>query len=179
MVSLRCIMLVKSELEKVGLHYGSVELCEAEIIEDISPEQHENLSIALRKTGLEVMQDKKSILVERIKAVIIDLVHNTDEQIKINLSTHLSERLNHNYTYLGNLFSEVKGVTIEKFYLTHKIEKVKELLIYDELNLTEIAWKMHYSSVAHLSNQFRKMTGLTPSQFKKLKSKKTRALEDV
>jgi AraC-like DNA-binding protein len=172
-------MLVKSELEKQGLHYGSVELCEVEITEDISPEQHENLSIALRKTGLEVMQDKKSILVERIKAVIIDLVHNTDEQIKINLSTHLSERLNHNYTYLGNLFSEVRGVTIEKFYLAHKIEKVKELLIYDELNLTEIAWKLHYSSVAHLSNQFRKMTGLTPSQFKKLKNKKPQALENV
>ncbi len=179
MVSLRCIMLVKSELEKQGLHYGSVELCEAEITDDISPEQRENLAIALKQTGLELMQDKKSILVERIKAVIIDLVHNTDEQIKINLSDHLSQKLNHNYTYLGNLFSEVKGVTIEKFYLSHKIEKVKELLIYDELNLTEIAWKLHYSSVAHLSNQFRKMTGLTPSQFKKLKNKKPRALEDV
>jgi len=172
-------MLVKSELEKLGLHYDSVELCEAEITEDISPEQSESLSIALRKTGLEVMQDKKSILVERIKAAIIDLVHNTDDQIKINLSDHLSEKLNHNYTYLGNLFSAVKGVTIEKFYLSHKIEKVKELLIYDELNLTEIAWKLHYSSVAHLSNQFRKMTGLTPSQFKKLKNKKPTALEDV
>jgi hypothetical protein len=109
-------MLVKSELEKVGLHYGSVELCEAEIIEDISPEQRENLSIALEKTGLEVMQDKKSILVERIKAVIIDLVHNTDEQIKINLSTHLSEKLNHNYTYLGNLFSEVKGLPLRSLH---------------------------------------------------------------
>jgi len=179
MVSLRCIMLVKSELEKLGLQYESVELCEVDITDDISPEQRENLTNTLKEAGLEVMQDKKSILVERIKAAIIDLVHNTDEQIKINLSSHLSEKLNHNYTYLGFLFSEVKGVTIEKFYLSHKIEKVKELLIYDELSLTEIAWKLHYSSVAHLSNQFRKMTGLTPSQFKKLKNKKHQALEDV
>jgi AraC-like DNA-binding protein len=172
-------MVVKSELEMLGLHYNSVELCEAEIMEDISPEQLESLEIALKKTGLEVMLDKKNILVERIKAIIIDLVHNTDEQIKVNLSDYLSEKLNHNYTYLGNLFSEVKGITIEKYYLSHKIEKVKELLIYDELNLTEIAWKLHYSSVAHLSNQFRKMTGLTPSQFKNLKNKKPQDLENV
>jgi AraC-like DNA-binding protein len=172
-------MVVKSELEMLGLHYSSVELCEAEIMEDISPEQLESLEIALKKTGLEVMLDKKNILVERIKAIIIDLVHNTDEQIKVNLSDYLSEKLNHNYTYLGNLFSEVKGITIEKYYLSHKIEKVKELLIYDELNLTEIAWKLHYSSVAHLSNQFRKMTGLTPSQFKNLKNKKPQDLENV
>ena len=179
MVSLRCIMVVKSELEKLELHYNSVDLCEADIIEDITPEQREILAIALKKTGLELMGDKKNILVERIKAIIIDLVHNTDDQIKINLSNYLSEKLNHNYTYLGNLFSEVKGITIEKFYLAHKIEKVKELLIYDELNLTEIAWKLHYSSVAHLSNQFRKMTGLTPSQFKNLKNKRPQSLENV
>jgi YesN/AraC family two-component response regulator len=172
-------MVVKSELEKLGLHYSSVELCEAEIMEDISPEQRESLALALKRTGLEIMQDKKSILVERIKAVIIDLVHNTDDQIKVNLSDYLSEKLTHNYTYLGNLFSEIKGITIEKYYLSHKIEKVKELLIYDELNLTEIAWKLHYSSVAHLSNQFRKITGLTPSQFKNLKNKKPRDLENV
>ena len=122
------------------------------------------------------MDDKKSILVEKIKTIIIELVHYTDEQIKINLSDYLSEKLNHNYTYLSNLFSEVKGTTIEKFYLAHKIEKVKELLVYDELNLTEIAWKLHYSSVAHLSNQFKKMTGLTPSHFKNLKHKRRSAL---
>jgi AraC-like DNA-binding protein len=125
------------------------------------------------------MDDKKSILVEKIKAVIIELVHYTDEQIKINLSDYLSEKLDHNYTYLANLFSDVKGTTIEKFYLTHKIEKVKELLVYDELNLSEIAYKMHYSSVAHLSNQFKKMTGLTPSHFKNLKHKKRSALGNV
>jgi len=172
-------MVVKSELDKLGLHYSSVDLCEAEIIEDISPEQRESLAKGLKNTGLELMEDKRNILVERIKAVIIDLVHNTEDQIKVNLSDYLREKLNHNYTYLGNLFSEVKGITIEKYYLSHKIEKVKELLIYNDLNLTEIAWKMHYSSVAHLSNQFRKMTGLTPSQFKNLKNKQNRDLENV
>ena len=172
MVCIRCKMVVKSELEKLGLHYITVDLGEAEIMEEISAEQLANLSIALKKTGLELMDDKKSILVEKIKTIIIELVHYTDEQIKINLSDYLSEKLNYNYTYLANLFSEVKGTTIEQFYLAHKIEKVKELLVYDELNLTEIAWKLHYSSVAHLSNQFKKMTGLTPSHFKNLKHKR-------
>ncbi len=172
-------MVVKSELDKLGLHYNSVELGEAEINEVITAEQIERLSIGLRKTGLEVMDDKKSILVEKIKTLIIELVHYREEQIKVNLSDYLSEKLNHNYTYLANLYSEVKGTTIEQFYLSHKIEKVKELLVYDELNLTEIADKMHYSSVAHLSNQFKKMTGLTPSHFKKLKNKRRSALGKV
>jgi|WetSurSiteA1Bulk_404760.scaffolds.fasta_scaffold02624_5 AraC-like DNA-binding protein len=179
MVCIRCKMVVKSELEKLGLHYTSVELGEADIMEDISNEQLVNLSIALRKTGLELMDDKKSILVEKIKTTIIELVHYTDEQIKTNLSDFLSEKLNYNYTYLANLFSEVKGTTIEQFFLAHKIEKVKELLVYDELNLTEIADKLHYSSVAHLSNQFKKMTGLTPSHFKNLKHKRRKALGNV
>ena len=179
MVCIRCKMVVKSELEKLGLHYTIVDLGEAEINEDISAVQRERLGIALRKTGLELMDDKKSILVERIKAVIIELVHYTDDQIKINLSDYLSEKLHHDYTYLANLFSEVKGTTIEKFYLTHKIEKVKELLVYDELNLTEIAFLLHYSSVAHLSNQFKRMTGLTPSHFKHLKHKRRSALGNV
>jgi len=172
-------MVVKSELEKLGLHYSSVDLGEAEVLEEISDEQLGKLSAALTKTGLELMDDKKSILVERIKAAIIELVHFTDEQIKINLSDFLSDKLNHNYTYLANLFSEVKGTTIEKFYLNNKIEKVKELLVYDDLNLTEIAYKLHYSSVAHLSNQFKKMTGLTPSHFKNLKHKRYSTLGKV
>ena len=179
MVCIRCRMAVKAELEKLGLHYITVDLGEANIKEDISEEQLNNLSIALKKTGLELMDDRKNILVERIKALIIELVHFTDDQIKVNLSDYLSEKLNYNYTYLANLFSEVKGTTIEKYYLAHKIEKVKELLIYDELNLTEIAWKLHYSSVAHLSNQFKKMTGLTPSHFKHLKHKRRQPLGNV
>ena len=169
-------MVVKSELDKLGIPYSAVELGEVEITEKISKDQLENLSVALKLTGLELMEDNKKILVEKIKTIIIELIHYNDEQIKINLSDFLSEKLNHNYTYLSNLFSEVKGTTIEQFYLANKIEKVKELLVYDELNLTEIAWKLHYSSVSHLSNQFKKMTGLTPSHFKNLKHKKRSAL---
>ncbi len=179
MVTIRCKMVVKSELEKLGLHYTTIDLGEAEIKDEISPEQMEHLRVGLKKSGLELMDDKKSILVEKIKAVIIELVHYNDEQLKINLSDYLAEKLNHNYTYLANLFSEVKGTTIEQFYLAHKIEKVKELLVYDELSLTEIAYKLHYSSVAHLSNQFKKMTGLTPSHFKNLKHKRRQTLENM
>jgi len=176
MVCIRCKMVVKSELEKLGLHYTIVELGEAIVREDISTEQLDRLRVALNKTGLELMDDKKSVLVEKIKAIIIELVHYSDDPGKINLSDYLSEKLNHNYAYLANLFSEVKGTTIEKFYLTHKIEKVKELLVYDDLLLSEIAYKLNYSSVAHLSNQFKKITGLTPSHFKNLKHKKHSAL---
>ena len=173
-------MVVKSELEKLGLHHYRVELGETEIMEDLSPGQLKQLDIALRKTGLELMDDKKSVIVEKIKSIIIELVHYSDDsQIKVNLSDYLSDKLNHNYSHLSNLFSEVKGTTIEQFYLAHKIEKVKELLVYDELNLTEIAYKLHYSSVAHLSNQFKKMTGLTPSHFKNLKHKRRKTLANL
>jgi len=179
MVCTRCKMVVKSELEKLGIHHTTIEYGETEIMEDISQEQREKLDIALRRSGLELMDDKKSILVEKIKTLIIELVHYSDKQLKINLSNYLSEKLNHNYSYLSNLFTEVKGTTIEHFYLAHKIEKVKELLVYDELNLTEIAYKMHYSSVAHLSTQFKKMTGLTPSHFKNLKHKRRITLTNI
>jgi len=172
-------MVVKAELEKLGLSYVYVKIGEAEIIGNIQPEQLEQLKTGLKKAGLILMEDRKSILVEKIKAVIIELVHYSEDQIKVNLSDYLSEKLNYDYTYLSNLFSEVKGTTIEKFYLTHKIEKVKELIVYDELNLSEIAYKMHYSSVAHLSNQFKKYTGLTPSHFKMLRHKRRETLEDV
>jgi AraC-like DNA-binding protein len=179
MVCIRCKMVVKSELEKLGLHYTSVDLGEAEVFETLTEKQLDSLSMGLKKSGLELMDDKKSILVEKIKTLIIELVHYTDEQIKINLSDFISEKLGYDYTYLSNLFSEVKGTTIEQFYLGHKIEKVKELLVYNELNLTQIADKLHYSSVAHLSNQFKKMTGLTPSYFKQLKHKRRSALGNV
>jgi AraC-like DNA-binding protein len=179
MVCIRCQLLVKAELDKLGLHYSDVKIGEANLTDMITNEQLAKLDIALRKAGLLVMDNKKSILVERIKQTIIELVHYNDEQIKVNLSDYLSEKLEYDYTYLANLFSEVKGTTIEKFYLAHKIEKVKELIVYDELNLTEIAYKMHYSSVAHLSNQFKKITGLTPSHFKNLKNKRRGTLENV
>jgi AraC-like DNA-binding protein len=179
MVSIRCKMLVKTELEKLGLHYKTVELGEAEIEEDISQDQWNELNTALKKSGIELMEDKKSILIEKIKNIIVELVHYSEEPLEVNFSDYLSQKLNHDYTYLANLFSETQGITIEHFHIMHKIERIKELLVYDELNITEIAWKMNYSSVAHLSNQFKKMTGLTPSFFKKIKEKKRGSLEDM
>jgi AraC-like DNA-binding protein len=172
-------MVVKDELTKLGLHYIVVELGEAEIMEKVSPEQHDQFRSALLKSGLELMDDKKSMLIERIKNVLVELVHYSEEPLTINLSEYLSRKLQHDYTYLANLFSEVQGITIEKFFIAHKIERVKELLVYNELNLTEIAYKMHYSSVAHLSTQFKKVTGLTPSHFKELKNKRRSMLEDL
>jgi YesN/AraC family two-component response regulator len=179
MVCIRCQMVVKSELDKLGLEYTDVKIGEAKIIGAVPDETLKKLDAALRKAGLQLMSNKKSILVEKITNAIIELVHYTEEQLKVNLSDYLSEKLCYDYTYLSNLFSEVKGTTIEKFYLKHKIEKVKELIVYDELNLSEIAYKMHYSSVAHLSNQFKKLTGLTPSHFKMLKNKRRDTLENV
>jgi AraC-like DNA-binding protein len=148
-------------------------------MEDITKEQREQIRIALLQSGLELMDDRKAVLIEKIKTVIIEMVHYTDELPKTNFSDYLSEKLNRDYTYLANLFSEVEGTTIEKFIISHKIERVKELIIYDEVNLTEIAWIMHYSSVAHLSNQFKKVTGLTPSHFKQLKNKRRSPIEDI
>lgn len=179
MVSLRCKMLVKAELEKLNLKHNIVELGEVEIMDDISTEIHDELKINLLQSGLELMDDQRAILVEKIKNIIIELVHYTDEIPKISFSDYLSEKLKHNYSYLSNLFSEVKGTTIEHFIIIHKIERVKELIIYNELNLSEIAYKLHYSSVAHLSTQFKKVTGLTPSFFKSLKHKKRIVLENL
>ena len=171
-------MAVKSELDKLGLHYSKVELGEVNVMEDITEEQRIQLKTELLKSGLELMDNQKSILIEKIKNIIIEMVHSNEELHKINLSEYLSEKLKHEYTYLANLFSEVTGITIEHFIIAHKIERVKELLLYDELNLTEISYKLNYSSVAHLSNQFKKVTGLTPSFFKQLKNKKL-TLEDI
>jgi AraC-like DNA-binding protein len=170
---------VKSELEKLGLHYMTVGLGEVEIMESVSMEAKNHLNVNLKKLGFEIIDDRKSILIEKIKNTIIELVHYSELQLKINLSDYLSQTLNHDYTYLANLFSENQSTSIEHYYLTHKIERVKELLIYDELNITEIADYMHYSSVGHLSNQFKKMTGLTPSQYKHLKNKIRKPLENV
>jgi AraC-like DNA-binding protein len=179
MVCIRCKMAVKSELERLGLKYISVELGEVEIIREISSEQRIQLDAGLKKTGLELMDSRKSILIEKIKIIIIELIHYSDYPLKINLSDYLTSKLNYDYTYLANLFTEVQGTTIEHFFIFHKIERVKELLVYDELNLKEIAFKLHYSSVAHLSNQFKKITGLTPSHFKKLKHKRRKSLEKL
>jgi YesN/AraC family two-component response regulator len=179
MVCIRCKMVVKSELDKLGLHYTTVELGEADILENITAEQHDQLKIALHKSGLELMDDKKGILIQKIKNIIVELVHYSEEPLLVNFSVFLEEKLHHDYTYLANLFSEVQGTTIERYIINHKIERVKELLVYNELNLTEIAYLMHYSSVSHLSTQFKKVTGLTPSHFKQLKDKKRSMLDDM
>jgi AraC-like DNA-binding protein len=172
-------MVVKDELTKLGLHFIVVDLGEVDIMEDISSQVREELKNALISSGLELMDDKRAILIEKIKTIIIEMVHHSDELIKTNFSDYLSRKLAHNYTYLANLFSEVQGTTIEQFTILHKIERIKELIIYGELNITEIAWKMNYSSVAHLSNQFKKMTGLSPSHFKQLKDKRRSPIEEI
>ncbi len=172
-------MAVKEQLKRHGLHFIVVDLGEVEIMEDISTSQRESLKIDLLESGLELMDDKKAVLIEKLKNVIIEMVHHNDELIKVNYSTYLSEKLNYDYTYLANLFSEVQGTTIEQFIIAHKVERIKELIIYGELSITEIAWKMNYSSLAHLSNQFKKVTGLSPSHFKKLKDKRRSPLEEV
>lgn len=179
MVSARCKMVVKEELKKLKLHFMVVDLGEVEIMENITQEQREQLKTALFDCGLELMDDRRAMLIEKIKNVIIDMVHHSEEAIKVNFSNYLSEKLNHDYTYLANLFSEVQGTTIEQFIIAHKIERIKELIIYGELNITEIAWKMNYSSVAHLSNQFKKVTGLSPSHFKQLKDKRRSPIEEI
>ena len=172
-------MVVKSELEKLGLHYRRVDLGEVDIPGNVTPEQLAALSAALKSSGLELMEDKKAILIERIKAVVIEMVHYEEELPKVNFSTYISEKVDLNYTYLANLFSEVTGITIESYIIAHKIERVKELLLYDELTLTEISYRLKYSSVAHLSNQFKKTTGLTPTFYKNLKHKKRVSLNNL
>lgn len=179
MVSLRCKLLVKEELKKLGLHYVIVDLGMVEILEDITEEQKRELRQNLKKSGLMILDSKKSILIDKIKNLIIEMVHYSDELPKVNYSDYISEKLGYDYTYLANVFSEVKGITIQHYIIVHKIERVKELLIYDELTLTEIAYKLHYSNVAHLSNQFKKVTGLTPTYYKHMTKKRKQNLEDV
>jgi len=179
MISLRCKMVVKAELNKLGLIYTTLELGMVELLEEIPESLRQQLKANLLLSGLEVMDDKKSILIEKIKNVIIEMIHYSDEPPVLNFSDYISKKLNYDYTYLSNIFSEVQGITIQHYIILHKIEKVKELLLYNELTLTEIAYKLHYSSVAHLSNQFKKVTGLAPSYFKSVKQKRTNNLENL
>ena len=179
MVCTRCKMVVRSELEKLGLHCSLIELGMAETIETVSDQQITKIKIAFIDSGLELISDKKNILVEKIKHAVIEMVHYSNDQLKINFSNYLAEKLNHDYTYLANTFSEEQGITIEHFIISHKIQKVKELIGDDELNLTEISWKLHYSSVAHLSAQFKKVTGVTPSHFKQLRQRDQLVPENV
>ena len=179
MVSLRCKILVKKELKKLGIGYVTLDLGMVETSEDIGEERLIQFRNNLIVSGLELLDDKKSILIERIKNTIIQIIHYSDDVPRTNYSDHISEELGYNYTYLANTFSEVTGITIQHYIISHKIERVKELLLYDELNLSEIAHKLHYSSAAHLSNQFKKVTGLTPSFYKKLRSKRMKNLENL
>lgn len=180
MVCNRCKLVVQSELEKVGLHPLVVNLGEVVLQEErLSPEQTEAIQASFEQLGFEIIDDKKSALIVKIKTLIIELVHQNDSDLNINLSDFLNSKLHHDYSYLSNLFSGIEGTTIEKYYINQKIEKVKELLVYDELSLSEIAFKLNYSSVAHLSAQFKKVTGLTPSQFKKVTTIKRKPLDEV
>jgi AraC-like DNA-binding protein len=179
MVSTRCKLAVKEELKKLELHFIVVDLGEIEIMEDITPTQREQLKTGLQNSGLELMDDKKAILIEKIQSVIIEMIHHSGELPKINYSDHIAEELDYDYTYLSGIFSEVKGITIQQYIIIHKIERIKELINYGELKITEIAWQMNYSSVAHLSNQFKKITGFSPSQFKGLKDKSRIPIEMV
>ncbi|MBF9238673.1 helix-turn-helix transcriptional regulator [Hymenobacter sp. BT683] len=172
MVSVRCKAEVQAKLDKLGLHYGQVDLGEVEFKQDITPEEHDQLQRELQDLGVELLDKGHGELIEQVQAIIVDLVHHADTLPKMKNSDYISQQLNRDYTQLATLFSEATGVTIERSIIRHKIERVKELLIYDELNLTEIADKLNYSSVAHLSGQFKKETGLTPTFFKQLKRKK-------
>ena len=180
MVSLRCKIAVKEELEKLKLEHGSIDLGEVVLKKEIHTEDRELLRLGLLKKGLELMDDKKSMLIEKTKNVIVELIHYSEKYPKVNFSEYLSEQLDYNYSHLANLFSEVTGTTIVNYIILNKIERVKELLLYDELTLTEISLLMEYSSVAHLSHQFKKVTGLTPTYFKKIrKFKKRIQLEEL
>lgn len=179
MVSLRCKILVQEELKKMGINFVFVDLGLVETLEDITTEQRAQLSKTLIRSGLELLEDKKSILIEKVKKVIIEMIHYSDDLPKVNYSDYISEKLGYDYTYLANTFSEVKGINIQQFIIIHKIEKVKELILYDELNLSEISYRLHYSSPAHLSTQFKRITGLTPSFYKKMKQKRKKNLENM
>lgn len=179
MVSRRCKMMVKLELDKLGIAYKSIELGEVELAESITEATKQLLETALHKSGLEVMHDEKAMLIEKIINIIVEMVHYSDEYPKTNFSTFLSEKMQQDYHKMSEIFSKAKGINIEHFIILHKVEKVKELIMYDELNLSEISYKMHYASIAHLSKQFKQITGLTPTFFKSLSKKQRYNLEDL
>ena len=179
MVCNRCILVVQNELDKLGIAANNIKLGEITLEKDLTTAEREALENVLDPLGFEVIDDKKSRMIEKIKNVIIDLVHHQDNDAKTNLSDVLSDALHHDYNYLSNLFSDIEGTTIEKYFIAQKVEKIKELLVYDELSLSEIADRMNYSSVAYLSNQFKKVTGLTPSHFKQIREDKRKPLDKV
>jgi len=179
MVSDRCKMAVKEILKNLGIHVIQVELGVVEILNELPDNTILQLKNALLPLGFELIEDRRAILIERIKNTVIEMVHHSDDMLKVNFSDYLSEKMNYDYTYLANIFSEVQGTSIEHFIITHKVERIKEFIIYDELSITEIAYKMNYSSLAHLSGQFKRITGLTPSYFRKLKLKRLEPIENI
>lgn len=179
MVCNRCIMVVKNELDNLSLKALDIQLGEVTLENELTPDEKDKLESALKRLGFEIIDDKKSRIIEKIKNIIIELVHHQNNDSKTNLSNILSDKLNHDYNYLSNLFSDVESTTIEKYFIAQKIEKVKELLVYDELTLSEIAFRLKYSSVAYLSNQFKKVTGLSPSHFKQIREDKRKPLDEV
>jgi len=179
MVCNRCIMVVQNELNKLGLEIKNIKLGEVTLEKEPNSNERDALEGVLVPLGFQVIDDKKSRIIEKIKNIIIDLVHYQNNEAKTNLSDILSERLNHDYNYISNLFSEVETTTIEKYFIAQRVEKVKELLVYDELSLSEIAYRLNYSSVSYLSNQFKKVTGLTPSHFKQIREDKRKPLDKV
>lgn len=179
MVCDRCIMVVKSELEKFGLHPNTVELGEADLTEELSPDQKVELDLRFRELGFELIDDRKTRTIESIKTSVLEWVHYSEAPLKMTFSEYLTDKFHHDYSSLSKLFSEVQGVTIEHYVITQKIERVKELLVYDELSLSEIAHQLHYSSVSHLSKQFKKVTGLTPTHFKKVRENKRIPLDKL
>lgn len=179
MVSNRCKTVVRTALKEIGAHFVMLTLGEVEIMERLTGQQRDYLKNTLEDAGLELIDDKRSILIEKIKSAVIDLVHHSENTVKVNISSYLSEKLNHDYTYLANIFSQVQGISVEQYIILHKVEKIKEYLMYGELNISEISYKMNYSSTAHLSTQFKKVTGLTPTHFKHLKNKRRKSIDEI
>src|SRR5690606_9562701 len=179
MVCDRCKMVVKQELERAGLTLGSVELGEVEIREELSRDKLQSLGNGLRKFGFELLDDRRSRIAERVKTLVIELIHTRDNEKKTNLSDYIAASIGQDYSYISNLFSQQESLTIEQFYILQKIERVKELLVYDELNLNEIAAKLNYSSASHLTKQFKKVTGSTPTSFKEKQHARRRPLDNL
>lgn len=179
MVCNRCIMVAKQEIGKLDLHPVDIRLGEVDFENELDKEQKKQISDTLMPLGFELIDDKKGQTIEKIKTLVRELVHGQDGEMKKKLSDILRTEIHHDYNYLSNLFSEVEGITIEKYYIEQRVERVKELLVYDELSLSEIAFQLNYSSVAYLSNQFKKVTGLTPSHFKKIRAEKRRPVDEV
>lgn len=179
MVCDRCLMAVRQVLNDEGIEYRHLQLGEVELSAKISVEQLEKLAVRLKSIGFELLDDKKSRIVEKIKSTIISIIHHSDEELNLKLSALLTDKLGMDYHYLTTLFSSVEGITIEKYTILQRIEKVKELMMYNEMTLSEIAFDMGYSSVQHLSQQFKKVTGLTPTQFRELKENTRKPLDSI